>query len=117
MSQYPMQWEQKNERGRRTGTNSNCIRSNCRNDFIVIGEFTAPVLLDLLHTPEEIQEDATTYIRIYFISLLSLILYNIGAGILRACGDSASPFYILAVGGILNVLADAWLIAGLKLGV
>ena len=83
----------------------------------VIGEFTAPVLLDLLHTPEEIQGDAIIYIRIYFISLLPLIFYNIGSGILRACGDSASPFYILAVGGILNVLADAWLIAGLKLGV
>lgn len=56
----------------------------------VIGEFAAPALLNLLHTPEEIQGDAIIYIRIYFISLLPLIFYNIGSGILRACGDWVS---------------------------
>lgn len=85
--------------------------------LMVIGELSAPYFLRLMKTPEEITADAVSYIRIYFISLLPMILYNIGSGILRACGDSRSPFYILAAGGILNVAADGLMIVVLKLGV
>lgn len=85
--------------------------------LMIAGEVAAPGILRLMETPEEILPDAVAYIRIYFISMLPLIFYNIGSGILRACGDSRSPFYILAAGGILNVLVDAVMIAVLKLGV
>jgi putative MATE family efflux protein len=83
----------------------------------IIGELVAPSILAFMNTPGEILEDATVYIRIYFLSLLPLILYNIGSGVLRACGDSVSPFYILAIGGILNVIADALLIVVFQLGI
>lgn len=83
----------------------------------ILGELAAPAILQAMKTPEEILPDAVAYIRIYFVSMLPLTFYNIGSGILRACGDSKSPFYILAAGGFLNVGADALMIAVLKLGV
>lgn len=85
--------------------------------LMALGELAAPPVLRLMKTPEEILPDAAAYVRIYFLSMLPLILYNIGSGVLRACGDSRSPFYVLAAGGILNVAADALMIGGLKLGV
>lgn len=74
-------------------------------------------ILKALDTPENVMMDAVDYIRIYFLGMLPMIIYNIGAGILRACGDSGTPFYILAAGGFLNVAADAFFIGALQMGV
>lgn len=70
-----------------------------------------------LNTPEEIMEPALVYIRVYLLSILPMILYNMCAGILRAMGDSRTPFLVLAVGGILNVCADALFLAVFHMGV
>lgn len=83
----------------------------------IVGEILAPYLLSIMKTPQEILNSASIYIRIYMISLVPLIIYNVGSGILRACGDSTSPFYVLAVGGFINVLADALMIVGFNLDV
>lgn len=74
-------------------------------------------ILKLLDTPENVMKDAVAYIRIYFLGMLPMVIYNIGAGVLRACGDSGTPFYILAAGGFLNVAADAFFIGVLGMGV
>ncbi|MCC8100792.1 MAG: hypothetical protein LIP11_00520 [Clostridiales bacterium] len=65
--------------------------------LMVIGELLARWVLVVLNTPETILEEALVYIRIYILSILPMILYNMSAGILRAMGDSRSPFLVLAV--------------------
>lgn len=73
--------------------------------------------LRMLHTPENILPHALLYIRVYLFSVPAMILYNMCAGLLRAMGDSKTPFVVLASGGILNVGMDAVFIAVLKWGV
>lgn len=83
----------------------------------VIGIITAPWILTLMNTPPEILDMAVTYIRIYFLSLPSLILYNMGSGILRAAGDSRNPLIYLTIGGVMNVLLDFLFVAVFQWGV
>lgn len=83
----------------------------------VVGLLLSKQALIWLQTPESILEEATIYIRIYFLAIPSMILYNMGAGILRAKGNSKVPFFVLAAGGILNVFADWFILAVLRLGV
>ncbi len=80
----------------------------------VLGELLAKWFLVLLNTPEGILEEALVYIRIFMLSILPMILYNMSAGILRALGDSRTPFLVLAGGGILNVCMDAVFIVLLR---
>ncbi len=90
--------------------------------LIALGELLAQWMLRALNTPEEILKEALVYIRVYILAILPMILYNMSAGILRALGDSRSPFLVLAAGGILNVCMDAvfiillqWRVAGAAL--
>lgn len=103
------------------------IRSCIKNAYL-LGMFGGVVLticgllfsemaLELLNTPENIMKPALVYIRIYLLAVIPMIFYNISSGILRALGDSRTPFQILATGGILNVFLDALFIAMLKWGV
>lgn len=83
----------------------------------VAGFFASPLILQWMNTPPEIFDMAVTYIRIYFLSLLSLLLYDMGVGILRAVGDSRRPLLYLVVGGVLNVILDFLFVALLQWGV
>ena len=74
----------------------------------IAGLFLAPFILRWLRVPQEIFELSVSYIRIYFISILPMIFYNMGSAILRAYGDSKRPFIYLASGAVLNVVLD-WL--------
>lgn len=68
-------------------------------------------------TPENCMADATTYLRIYFAGSIGTVVYNMGAGILRAMGDSKRPMLFLMVTCILNVVLDLLFVAGLHMGV
>ena len=88
----------------------------------VLGIMTAPYCLGLLDVPEEIFSLTLSYVRIYFGGLAVSMLYNIGAGILRALGNSKTPFYFLIVSGTVNVVLDflfvglfRWSVAGAAL--
>lgn len=70
-----------------------------------------------LNTPENIMPHALVYIRIYLLSIPAMVFYNMASGIMRAMGDSRTPFRVLAVGGFLNVLMDALFIIIFKWGV
>lgn len=83
----------------------------------IFGLLFSEMALELLNTPENIMKPALVYIRIYLLAVIPMIFYNISSGILRALGDSRTPFQILATGGILNVFLDALFIAMLKWGV
>ncbi len=59
------------------------------------GVLMAPLLLRLMDTPADVMGAASEYLRIYFWGISGMLLYNIGAGILRAVGDSTHPLYFL----------------------
>ena len=85
--------------------------------LMVLGILFAPNLLRVLRTPETVLPQAQTYIRIYLISIPMLIFYNMVSGGMRSYGDSRSPFLVLVVCGLLNVVLDALFIVWIPLGV
>ncbi len=74
--------------------------------FTVIGHLLTPLLLDFGKIPEAVRPEATTYLSIYFTGILGLVIYNMGAAILRAVGDSKHPFYFLVVCAVMNTVLD-----------
>ena len=83
----------------------------------VISVTCSQAVLVKLHTPEAIIPDAVLYVQIYFLSAVPMVLYNMCSGILRAQGDSRTPFHALAAGGIVNVIMDAVFLIVLGWGV
>ncbi len=83
--------------------------------FTVLGVVMAPIMLDLMKMPPAVKKEATTYLTIYFSGVIGLMLYNIGAGILRAVGDSKRPFYFLVVCAVLNTALDLLFILYFKM--
>ncbi|MBQ6452589.1 MAG: MATE family efflux transporter [Solobacterium sp.] len=74
-------------------------------------------LLRLVGCPTDIFDSAGTYLRVYTIGILFTAIYNIGAGVLRAVGDSRSPFYALVLSSVLNIVLDFVLVVNFRLGV
>ena len=85
--------------------------------FTFVGLAMTPYMLRLMKTPDEVMPESTAYLTIYFSGLLGLMLYNIGAGILRAVGDSRRPFYFLVVCAVMNTILDLVFVLALKMGV
>ena len=85
--------------------------------FTVIGIAMTPFMLRFMKTPENVFPESSAYLRIYFSGVLGLMVYNIGAGILRAVGDSKRPFYFLVVSAVLNTVLDLVFVLGFRMGV
>lgn len=73
--------------------------------------------LELIGVPHEILNDASLYMRLYFLSMIPGVVYNIGAGILRAVGDSKTPLYYLIVCSFVNVIFDIILVVYMHIGI
>lgn len=71
-----------------------------------VGFFLAPAMLHLMGTPDDVIELSSLYLKIYFIGMPFLMLYNFGAAILRSIGDTKRPLYYLTVAGIVNVVLN-----------
>ena len=85
--------------------------------LIFIGVFLAAPLLELMGTPDNVLGHATLYMRIYFIGMPALLVYNFGAAILRAVGDTRRPLYYLLFSGIINVILNLIFVIIFKMGV
>ena len=85
--------------------------------FTVVGILMVPFMLDLMNTPEDVLDEATEYLTVYFSGIMGLMVYNIGSGILRSVGDSQRPFYFLAVSAITNTVLDLLFVCQFGLGV
>ena len=85
--------------------------------FTVVGLGMTPYMLRLMKTPENVLPESTAYLRIYFSGIMGLMLYNIGAGILRAVGDSRRPFYFLVICALMNTFLDLLFVLVFKMGV
>lgn len=70
------------------------------------GQIAARPLLSAIHAPSAIIGKAVVYLRLYFLSVPFLILYDFCSAVLRAKGDSRRPFIALVVSGILNVILN-----------
>ena len=73
-------------------------------------------LLKFMHTPDDIFEDAYTYIMIICAGIVATVLYNLLSSILRALGDSKTPLYFLVLSAILNIVLDLVLIIIFHMG-
>jgi len=85
--------------------------------LMVVGFFGAPMVLKWMRTPVDIMDSAVMYIRIYFLGIIGNLIYNIGAGILRAVGDSKRPLYFLIAACMTNIVLDILFVVGFKMGV
>jgi putative MATE family efflux protein len=85
--------------------------------FTFIGILVTPYMLRFMSTPDDVMSSSTTYLRIYFSGIIGLMLYNMGAGILRAIGDSTRPLYFLILSSILNVVGDLVFVICFKMGI
>ena len=85
--------------------------------FTAIGLGATPFLLRMMNTPENVLPESKAYLSIYFSGIMGLMIYNTGAGILRAVGDSRRPFYFLVVCALLNTVLDLVFVIALKMGV
>lgn len=85
--------------------------------MMIVGITAAPWALRAMSTPEDILGPSTTYIRIYFLGVIGNLIYNMGAGILRAVGDSKRPLYFLIVSCLTNIVLDIAFVIGLHRGV
>ncbi|MBR0476824.1 MAG: polysaccharide biosynthesis C-terminal domain-containing protein, partial [Treponema sp.] len=83
----------------------------------IIGVFGSGFALNLIKTPKEIFDNAIIYLRIYFLGIILMFLYNTGASILRATGDSKTPFWVLVAACFVNIILDCFFVAVLNLGV
>lgn len=78
--------------------------------------FSRPVLT-LMHTKDELIDDAVLYLRIYLLGMPALGLYNFGNAVLSASGDTKRPLYYLSFAGVLNVLLNLFFVIVCKMGV
>ncbi len=85
--------------------------------FTGIGLAMTPYMLQLMNTPENVIPESTVYLSTYFSGIMGLMLYNIGAGILRAVGDSRRPFYFLMICALMNTVLDLIFVLVFKMGV
>lgn len=85
--------------------------------FTFTGIFMTPYMLDIMNTPPTVRPESSTYLRIYFSGVIGLMVYNMGAGVLRAVGDSKRPFYFLVVCAVLNTVLDLLFVLGFGMGV
>jgi putative MATE family efflux protein len=69
----------------------------------VLGIIFAKPILTVMKTPDEILPLAIVYLRIYFIGMPAMMVYNFGSALLRAAGDTKRPFAFLAISGVVNV--------------
>lgn len=83
----------------------------------VLGYFGSGFMLKLMKVPDDVIDLATLYLKIYFLGSPGLMVYNFGAAIVRATGDTKRPLFILTCSGLVNVVLNLILIIVFHMGV
>ena len=76
----------------------------------VLGVILARICLELMDTPDDVIDLSTLYMRIYFLGMPFFMLYNYGAAILRAVGDTKRPLVFLIISGCANALLNLFFV-------
>ena len=82
---------------------------------LIICNLFAKQMLNMIDVPQNVMPQAYLYLRIITIGFIPSLVYNFGAAILRAKGDSKRPLYIVLVSGIINVLLNLFFVCVLKM--
>ncbi len=85
--------------------------------FTALGVASVRPMLRLMATPDDVFEDAVTYLTIYFLGISGLLIYNMGSGILRAVGDTRRPLMFLALTSVMNIVLDLLFVVGFHAGI
>lgn len=83
----------------------------------LFGFFMSTTFLKLMDTPSDVIDLSSIYLKIYFLGLPFLMLYNFGSSILRATGDTKRPFYYLTISGVFNILFNLLFVIVFKMDV
>ena len=84
---------------------------------LVFGVFTSRILLEWMDTPPEVLDLATEYLRIFFLGMPGFMVFNFGASLLRAAGDTKRPMYFLTLSGVVNVIFNLLFVIVFKMSV
>lgn len=82
-----------------------------------VGVIFAPNLLIMMKTPIEVLPLATIYLRIYFVGMTGMMVFNFGSALLRAVGDTRRPLNYLIISGVINVVLNMFFVIVLKMDV
>lgn len=85
--------------------------------IMIVGIMLAPWMLSAMDTPEDVMGLSVLYLQAYFTGIIANLIYNTGAAILRAVGDSKRPLYFLMISCLTNIVLDAIFVVTLRLGV
>lgn len=85
--------------------------------LIAVGLLLARTMLVWMGTPDDVLDQAALYINIYFVGMPAMLVYNFGAAILRAIGDTRRPLYYLLAAGVVNVILNLIFVIGFQMGV
>ena len=85
--------------------------------FTIIGMSYVRPMLYLMATPEDVFDNAASYLNIYFAGISGLLIYNMGSGILRAVGNTTLPLMFLVLTSILNIILDLFFVICLHMGI
>ena len=85
--------------------------------LVFVGVILAKPALSLMGTPADVIDHAVLYMRIYFVGMPVMMLYNFGAAILRAIGDTKRPLYYLLLAGVINVVLNLFFVIVFHMGV
>lgn len=83
----------------------------------IVGLFMTNPLLHMIGIPADVFPESSTYLRIYFGGITFALIYNMGAGILRAIGDSRRPLYFLVAACLTNIVLDLLFVRVFHMGV
>ena len=82
-----------------------------------LGLLLGDQIMEVLNTPENIMEDAVTYLNIYFMGLPFLFMYNVLSAMFNALGKSRIPLYLLIFSSVFNVVLDLIMVCSFHMGV
>lgn len=85
--------------------------------FTIVGIAAVKPMLRVMSTPEDVMDDATTYLTIYFLGIAGLLIYNMGSGVLRAVGDTNRPLLFLVLTSVLNIILDLLFVLIFHMGI
>lgn len=83
----------------------------------VVGIILARPMLELMGSPSDVIEDSVLYLRIYFLGMPLIMLYDFAAAILRAVGDTKRPLYFQMIAGVINVILNLFFVLVVGIGV
>ena len=83
--------------------------------MLMVGTLIAKPILGLLDTPASIMPLAVSYLRLYFLGMPFLMIYDFGNAVLRAVGDTKRPLFCLMFSGLVNVVLNLILVIGFQM--